>query len=102
MGDRRGSNGTAEAARNLLVRREALARARATAEGFIGTRASGLSAEASRAYRALLRPAALSSIFHGELPEPMRAFLEAARFVSAAETETQTLLDEEFAGARGE
>ena len=94
------TRGTAAAARDLLVRREALARARAEAESFIGTRESGLSAEASRAYRALLRPSALLPIFHDELPEAMRAFIEAARFVSAAETETQMLLEEEFAAAR--
>ncbi|MEO5720606.1 MAG: hypothetical protein ABIR71_03935 [Chthoniobacterales bacterium] len=91
---------TAEAARTLLVRREELSKARSAAEGFIGTRESGLSADDSRAYRSFLRPNAIVPEAHDNLPEPMRIFLNAACQSAVAEAEVAGHLEKEFASAR--
>ncbi len=98
--ERLASPRTAAAARAVLVRRGELAQARSAAEAFIGTRASGLTAEESRAYRALLKPNATLPASDHDLPPPMQRFVEVAREIPALGAQLQSVLEEEMTSSR--
>ena len=98
--DRLATNKSSEIARQVLVRRSALAEARARAEEFVGSRASGLSAEESRACRALLRNGATANGSEAAAAEPMARFTQNATSVRDLETELRTTLERELKQAR--
>jgi hypothetical protein len=90
---------SAAAARELLVRQERLATARNAAERFVSSRASGLSAEESRAFRATLRDprtAAGAAVDAAVLNE----FVERAAAADAADVRLREELEAEIETAR--
>ena len=87
-------------ARELLVRRGELAQAKREAEELLGQRESGLSGEASRAYRAALRAGGPPQNIAGPHPEPISRFAELAGAVSGLETQLQETLERELQNAR--
>jgi hypothetical protein len=92
--------GAARAARDLLHKRSELARALFGAEAFVGSRASGLSADESRRFRALLRDPALINSEKLEMPPAMSHFASTAIDVRALETALDEKLEEELSRAR--
>ena len=98
--ERLATTGTAMCARELLVRQDALAKARVSAEQFVGSPAHNLSAEESRTLRAALRsgdaPAALSR------PQPPEfvSFIECSSRLPAAEAALAETLERELASGR--
>ncbi|MFL6594378.1 MAG: lantibiotic dehydratase, partial [Chthoniobacterales bacterium] len=98
--ERLGTTRSSVLARQLLVRRSELFESRVRAEEFVGSRASGLSADDSRSYRALLRnPASANGATH-KAPEPISQLKESATAVQALEAELEATLHEELERAR--
>jgi Lantibiotic dehydratase, N terminus len=93
------TTGTAQAARELLVRRSELSRAHAVLEGFVSSRASNLSADESRKLRAALRSKELPAISASDRPE-FAAFAIAASAAAKAEEVMAESLKAELASAR--
>ena len=91
---------TAAVARELLVRRGELLGAKAEAEQLLSTRESGLSGDASRAYRAALRSDGPPQNFAGPHPPQIARFAELADRVSAWERRLQETLERELPKAR--
>ncbi len=84
-------------ARALLVRQKELAAARQRAEEFVGARASGLSAEESRACRALLRGGEKST---ADLPGALAEFIRQREATAGLERELASTLSREMEAAR--
>lgn len=91
---------TSAVARQLLVRRGELFASRLRAEEFIGSRESGLSADDSRTFRALLRNPGSANGATRNMPEPISRFAQSATGVQALEAELETTLQEELGHAR--
>jgi hypothetical protein len=91
---------TAGIARELLGRRDELIKSRRGAEEFVGARSSGLSADESRRFRAVLRdPASLNGEAR-EMPPAMSQFARIAVAVRALEAELDEMLQNELTHAR--
>ncbi|HSH37463.1 MAG TPA: lantibiotic dehydratase [Chthoniobacterales bacterium] len=97
--ERLGTPETAALARHLLAQREALAIAKADAERLIGSRESGLSGEASRAYRASLKSLAPIA-FPPPHPREMQLFADNAAALCGTETKLETTLQRELDASR--
>ena len=97
--DRLGTRETSALARELLTRRQALATARQAAERLLGSRESGLSGEASRAYRATLKTLA-RPVFPPPHPQEIEAFVAAAAALHDTETRLEQALHRELDASR--
>ena len=97
---RLGTTRSSSLARQLLVRRNELVASRNRAEEFVGSRASGLSADESRQYRMLLRRPASANGSSTEMPEPISRFASIAASIHTLETEIDAALEEELERAR--
>jgi hypothetical protein len=91
---------TVSAARELLIRREELARAKANAERLLRSRDHGLSAEAFRALRLAVRSSGVPAFSVGLPPPGSTAYAMAAKGVAAAELRLQETLERELGVAR--
>ena len=97
--ERFGTRETAMLARQLLGEQAALAAAKQSAERLLGTRESGLSGEASRAYRATLKSHAAIA-FGPPHPEEMLVFTRAAAAVAETEQRMEETLRRELDASR--
>ena len=91
---------TAQVARELLGQRSAVASARDKAEGLLGSRASGFSAEASRAYRAALRSGLAPVEVDGPVPLEIERYVAAAGEAARLEEALAQTLPRELEAAR--
>ena len=98
--ERLASRDTAVIARELLVRRGELTHAQAAAEELLGQRQSGLTGEASRAYRAALRAGGPPQNIDAPHPPEIVRFAELAGCISALEARLQETLERELQNAR--
>lgn len=90
---------TAKLARELLAARNKVETARSVAEGLLGSREAGLSAESSRRYRAVLkRPISLAD--DGPYPSEITDFANAASAAGGLEKKLQETLHRELDLAR--
>ena len=98
--ERLATRGTSQCARELLLRRIELEVSRAEAERLLGSRASGFSAETSRAYRTALRTGGAAEGVPGPHPAEITRHTSAAIDVAVLETELRQTLEQELESAR--
>jgi hypothetical protein len=92
---------TISVARELLVRKEALAKASTEAENFFRSPERLLSEQAFRALRAAVRLRRAPAVMTHPQPPVFTNYVEAAANVSAAESKLDAALERELGGARG-
>ena len=91
---------TVAAAREFLITREELARAKANAERLLRSRDHGLSSEAFRALRLAVRSSGVPALSVGPQPPGFTAYASAANGVVAAELRLQEALERELGVVR--
>src|ERR1700682_1085640 len=87
---------TVAAARDLLIRREEMARAKANAERLLRSRDHGLSPEAFRALRLAVRSSGVPTLSEGPQPPGSTVYAMAANGVAIAELRLHETLEREL------
>ena len=98
--DRLGTRESSAIARELAVRETEVASARATAERFLGTPTSGLSADASRLYRAVLKTGEAASPAAQPHPREIENYVAAAKSVRELSSLLEQTIERELHDAR--